>query len=165
MPDSKITTDACDAQSMSYYLKLRDLIHGVDKLIASAIHQSVTMITASLTLGVILYEKLGDPQNATILALLLTIAAFWITLNAKRRIRFYSEILNHAVKAAADLEDILISSDDVKITRLVQKNIKYSAIGGVNIYLASSHVFYVIEAALFLYFSVNAILMLSRAAT
>jgi hypothetical protein len=147
---------------MSYYLKLRDTIHGIDKLIASAIHQSVTMITASLTLGVILYEKLGDLLNSTILALLLTIAAFWITLNAKRRIRFYSEMLNQTVKAAGDLEDLLISSDEVKITRQIQKKVKYSAIGGVNIYLASSHVFYVIEAALFIYFSVNAILMLWR---
>ena len=160
MDGSKITTDSCDAQSMSYYLKLRDLIHGVDKLIASAIHQSVTMITASLTLGVILYEKLGDRLNATILALLLTIAAFWITLNAKKRIRFYSEILNQAVKVAGDAEDSLIASPDMRITRRIAKEVKYSDIGGVNIYLASSHVFFVIEAALFLYFSVNAIIML-----
>ena len=162
MTGSKITADSCDAQSMSYYLKLRDLIHGVDKLIASAIHQSVTMITASLTLGVILYEKLGDPLNATILALLLTIAAFWITLNAKKRIRFYSEILNQAVKVAGDAEDSLIASPDMRITRRIAKEVKYSDIGGVNIYLASSHVFFVIEAALFSYFSVNAIVMLCR---
>jgi hypothetical protein len=147
---------------MSYYLKTRETIHGLDKLIASAIHQSVTMITASLTLGVVLYEKIDDPLHSTILALLLTIIAFIITYNVQRRIKFYSDMLTQAILVADRLEDSLISDHEVKLTRQIEENVPLAKIGGVGIYLTSSKVFYLIEGILFLYFSIRAVVMLHK---
>lgn len=159
MPDSKITAPACDSESMSYHLNTRDTIQGLDRLIAPAIYQSVTMITASLTLAVVLYEKIDNLLHSTILALLLTIIAFIITFNVQRRIKFCSDILTQAIGVAVKLENSLISSDEIKLTLQIERNVPFARIGGVSIYLTSSKVFYLIEAILFLYFSINAVIM------
>jgi hypothetical protein len=160
MPDSQITVPGCDSESMSYYINTRDTIHGLDKLIASAIYQSVTMITASLTLAVVLYEKIDNPLHSTILALLLTIIAFIITFNVQRRIKFYSDLLTQAIGVALKLENSLISDDQLKLTLWIERNVPFAKIGGVIIYLTSTKVFYLIEAILFFYFSINAVIML-----
>lgn len=154
MPDSKITAPGCDSQAMSYYLKTRDTIHGLDNLISSAIHQSVTMITAALTLAVVLYEKLGNPSQSTVSALLLTVIAFIITFNAQRRIKFYSDILHQAIGVAKELEKSLIpdESESVRLTGKIEAEVPLAEFGGVSIYLTSTKVFYLIEALLLLYF-------------
>jgi hypothetical protein len=157
MSNSKITTPACDSDSMSYYVNTRGTIQGLDKLIASTIHQSVTMITASLTLGVLLYEKIANPSHAAILALLLTAIAFIITFNVQRRIMFYSDMLTQAIGVADKLENYLISDEHVKLTRQIEQEVPISKIGGVDIYLLSTKIFYAIEAILFLYFSVDTV--------
>lgn len=160
-PDSKITTDNCNQESMSYYLKTRETIHGLDQLIASAIAQSVTMVTASLTLGVILYEKIDNPLHSTLLALLLTFIAFLITYNAQRRITFYSQLLEQTVKVAEKLEDVLIKKDDVKLSKQIEDKVQFAGFGGVRIYLRSIKVFYLIEIGLVLYFLIFALITLS----
>jgi hypothetical protein len=159
--DLKITTHNCNQESMSYYLKTRETIHGLDQLIASAIAQSVTMITASLTLGVILYEKIDNPLHSTLLALLLTFIAFLITYNAQRRITFYSQLLEQTVNVAKKLEDVLIKQDEVKLSKQIEDKVQFAGYGGVRIYLRSIKVFYLIEIGLALYFLIFAIITLS----
>jgi hypothetical protein len=160
-PDIKITTSNCNQESMSYYLKTRETIHGLDQLIASAIAQSVTMITASLTLGVILYEKIDNPLHSTLLALLLTFIAFLITYNAQRRITFYSQLLEQTVMVAKKLEDVLIKHDDVKLSKQIEDKVQFAGFGGVRIYQRSIKVFYLIEIGLVLYFVIFALITLS----
>jgi hypothetical protein len=152
MPDSQITVPGCDSQAMSYYLKTRDTIHGLDNLISSAIHQSATMVTAALTLAVVLYEKLGSPSQSTVPALLLTVIAFIITFNAQRRIKFYSDMLSQAIGVAKELEKSLIPEESIRLTGRIEAKVPLAQFGGVNIYLTSTKVFYLIEALLFLYF-------------
>jgi len=162
MSNSKITTPACDSVSMSYYLNARETIHGLDNLIASAIHQGVTMITAALTLAVLLYEKLGSPSHSVAPALLLTIIAFFITLNANRRVSLYTRLLGETVEAAKNLEEKLISDKEVRITHRIEEQVKYAGLTGRRIYLRSIIVFYWIEAVLVLYFLIDAIFGLHK---
>ena len=156
--NSAITTESSNSQTMSYYLMIRETIHGLDGLIVKVIYQSVTIITGSLTLAVLLFEKIGNPHGATILAALLTIIAIFLTLNSRRRVKLYSDVLAQNVEVAQKLENLLFSDDGIKVTKQIEKNVKYAGMKGEGIFLRSMRVFYWIEGALVAYLVMSLIL-------
>ena len=157
--DATFTTGSSNPQIMSYYIMLRETIHGMDKLIVTVVHQSVTLITSFLTLSILLFEKIEEPLHATILAVLLIIIAFLLTYNSEKRIKLYTRILVQTVRVTGELEDSLLPNDSVKITQQIQNNVKYAGMTGEGIFLKSTQVFYLIESALLLYFVIKGIFM------
>lgn len=157
--DATFTTGSSNPQIMSYYIMLRETIHGMDKLIVTVVHQSVTLITSFLTLSILLFEKIEEPLHATILAVLLIIIAFLLTYNSEKRIKLYTRILVQTVRVTGELEDSLLPNDSVKITQQIEKNVEYAGMKGEGIFLKSTQVFYLIEGALLLYFVIKGIFM------
>ena len=157
--DATFTTGSSNPQIMSYYIMLRETIHGMDKLIVTVVHQSVTLITSFLTLSILLFEKIEEPLHATILAVLLIIIAFLLTYNSEKRIKLYTRILVQTVRVTGELEDSLLPNDSVKITQQIEKNVEYAGMKGEGIFLKSTQVFYLIESALLLYFVIKGIFM------
>lgn len=160
--DSTFTAESSNPQSMSFYLMIRETIHGLDKLIVTVIHQSVTIITGCLTLAILLFEKIDNPLHATFLACFLIIIAILFTYNSQKRIKLYTCILGQKVKVAKKLENLLFSNDSIKITQQIEKNVEYAGMNGESIFLISTQVFYLIESALLLYFVIKAIFMLFK---
>ena len=149
---TEITSESSNSQDMSYYIMIRETIHGLDGLITKVIYQSVTIITGSLTLAVLLFEKIQNPYGATLLAFALTIIAFSLTRNSRRRTKLLSDLLTTNVEVAAKLENLLLSDDSIKITQLIEKNVEYAGRRGERIFLKSMQKFYWIEGILSLYF-------------
>lgn len=160
--DSTFTTESSNPQSMSYYLMIRETIHGLDRLIVTVVYQSVTIITGSLTLGILLFEKIENLLHASILACFLTFVAILLTYNSQKRIKLYTDILVQKVKVAEKLEDLLFSNGSIKITQQIEKNVKYAGMKGESIFLRSTKVFYLIESALLSYFVIKAIFMIFK---
>ena len=156
--DSSFMTEFSNPESMSYYLLLRETIHGLDKLIVTVIYQSVTIITGSLTLAVLFFEKIENPWGATILAVILTVIAMFLTRNSRRRVKLYSDILAQKVKVAEKLENLLFSDDSVKVTQQIEKNVQYAGMKGEGIFIKSMLLLYWIEIALLLYLLVALVL-------
>lgn len=150
--DSTITTESSNPQIMSYYLMIRETIHGLDRLIVTVIYQSVTIITSCLTFGILLFEKVGDPLTATFIAFFLTSMAFLLTGNSNKRIKFYANMLVQEVQVAKELENWLFSKDSIKITWQIEKNVEYAGMRGESLFLRITKIFYVIEAVLCIYF-------------
>jgi len=160
--DSTFTTESSNPQSMSYYIMIRETIHGLDRLIATVVYQSVTIITGSLTLGILLFEYIKNPLHASSLACFLTIFAFLLTYNSKKRITLYTDILVQNVKVAERLEDLLFSNDSIKITKQIEKIVSYAGMKGKSLFLRSTKLLYLIESGLLLYFAINAICMVCK---
>ena len=160
--DTTFTTDSSNPESMSYYIMIRETIHSLDRLIVTVIYQSVTIITGSLTLGVLLYEYIETPLHASILGCFLTIIAVFLTYNSQKRIKLYTDILGQKIKVAEKLEDLLISNDSIKITKQIEKNVSYAGMKGESIFLRSSKLLYLIEGGLILYFVINTICMVCK---
>ena len=139
------TTESANPESMSYYIMIRETIHGLDRLIVKVIYQSVTIITGSITLGVLLFENIETPLHASFIALSLTIVAIFLTYNSKKRIKLYTDILGQNVKVAKELESLLFSNNNIKITQQIENIVENAGMKGERIYLRSSNLLYVIE--------------------
>jgi len=145
---SKITKESTSPQDMSYYVMIRETIHGLDNLIVKVIYQSVAIITGALTLGVGLLPVIQDPWGRVFLGIV-TISAFILTLNSQRRIKLYSDLLVQNVEVAETLENALLSDDSITITQRIEKNVKHAGMEGEKIFLRGVKVLYAIEFALF----------------
>lgn len=150
--DSIFTTESSNPQSMSYYIMIRETIHGLDRLIVTVVYQSVTIITGSLTFGILFFGYIKNPLHASIIACFLTFVAIFLTYNSKKRIKLYTEILGQNVKVAKELENLLFSNDNIKITQQIENIVEYAGMKGERIFLRSSNLLYVIEFLLLLYF-------------
>ncbi len=160
--NSSFITESSNPQSMSYYIMIRETIHSLDRLIATVVYQSVTIITGSLTFGILLFGYIENPLHASSLACFLTLFAFFLTYNSKKRITLYTDMLVQNVKVAERLEDLLFSNDSIKITKQIEKIVNYAGMKGKSLFLRSSKVLYLIEGGLSLYFAINAIFMVCK---
>jgi len=150
MSKGAITTENCSPEDMSYYTMIRETTHGLDNLIVTTIHHSVVIITGALGLGVALSPVIQDPWGKAFL-LITTVVAFILTLGSHRRVELYSDLLTEHVAVAAELEDQLLSDDNIKITKRVEQNVEYAGMKGEIIFKRGIMAFYVIEAAIFIY--------------
>ena len=178
MAQRRITTQACSPEDMSYYVMIRETIHGLDNLIESTIHHSVTIIAATLSLGVTLGVAMGflgeGPDYwGKIFLLVVTIVAFILTLNSHKRVVLYTDLLVENVAIAKKLEDILIldvntnsdNSDSVnksveqqnckdkkdkgiRLTKRIQKNVEHAGSRGKEIFKRGIIAFYAIEISM-----------------
>lgn len=176
MSEGAITTENCSPEDMSYYVMIRETIHGLDNLIESTIHHSVTIITATLSLGVTLgvaMSFLGEGPDywGKIFLLVVTIVAFILTLSSHKRVGLYTGLLIENVAIAEKLEDKLIldiktnsdNSDSVnksveqqnckdkkdkgiRLTKRIEKNVKHAGPKGKRIFKGGIIAFYFIEA-------------------
>ena len=152
-----VINKSSNSNIISYYTTIRETIHGLDRLIVTVIHQSVTIITGCLTFSILLYEKIKNSWHAPTLALILIIIAFFLTLNSQRKIKLYTNLMAQNIEVAVILEDLLFKDDKIKITQKIQKIVEHAGVKGEGIFLAGIKVFYAIEFALFVYFIVRAI--------
>lgn len=157
MGEKAVTTDSCDADSMSYYVMIRETIHGIDNLIVTTIHHSIVIITAALGLGVTLSPVIQDPWGKAFL-FITTIVAFVLTLGSQKRVELYTDLLIEHVKVAGELEDLLLSDDNVKITKKIEKEekgkdkkVEHAGERGKMIFKRGIIAFYAIEAAIMAY--------------
>ena len=147
---TKITGESSNPEAMSYYVMIRETIHGLDNLIVTIIHQSVLTITGALTLGVGLSTVITDPWGRVFL-FIITVIAFSLTLGSHKIVKLYTDILGEAVKVAQKLEDALISDDSIKITKQIENNVKYAGRRGERIFSRGIKAFYLIELGLVVY--------------
>ncbi len=165
MQKPAITTESCSPEDMSYYVMIRETIHGLDNLIVTTIHHSVTIITGALVLGVVLAPIIADPWGRVFLGII-TVVALILTWGSHRRVKLYSDMLTQQVAVAEDMEDLLLSDDSIKaikpieekdrytgikITKRIEKNVEYAGMKGEIIFKIGIMAFYVIEFALLVY--------------
>jgi len=173
MAQRRVTTQACSPEDMSYYVMIRETIHGLDNLIESTIHHSVTIITATLSVGVTLGVAMssfgGEPDCwGKIFLFVVTIVAFILTLSSHKRVGLYTDLLIENVAIAKKLEDKLIldintnsdNSDSVnksveqqnckdkgiRLTKRIEKNVEHAGKKGQGIFKRGIIAFYFIEA-------------------
>ena len=173
MSKGAITTENCSPEDMSYYVMIRETIHGLDNLIESTIHHSVTIITATLSLGVTLGVAMGflgeEPDYwAKIFLLIVAIVAIIITFSSHKRVGLYTELLIENVAIAEKLEDKVIldintKSDNndsvnksveqqnckdkgIRLTKRIEENVKHAGSKGKRIFKGGIIAFYFIEA-------------------
>ena len=112
MSKGAITTENCSPEDMSYYVMIRETIHGLDNLIESTIHHSVTIITATLSVGITLGVAMGfwgDPNFwGKFFLLFVTVIAIILTYSSSERVGLYANLLVENVDIAKKLEDELI---------------------------------------------------------
>lgn len=158
MLQAKVETEPTSSTSSTtpYYVMIRETIHGLDNLIVTVIHQSAVIITGALTLGVGLLPIIQDPWGRVFLGIV-TVIAFILTLNSQRRIKLYSDILIQNIEVAEKLEDALLLDESIKITKQIEKNVRYAGMRGESIFLRGIKVFYAIEIALFVYVILSSI--------
>lgn len=150
MEKRAITTDNCSPEDMSYYVMIRETIHGLDNLITTTIHHSVVIITVALSVGVSVSRIIETPWNQVFL-LITTIVAFFLTLGSHKRVKLYSDLLSEHVAVGQKLEDRLLSDDDEKITKRIEGKVEYAGMKGEIIFKRGIIAFYVIEVAIFCY--------------
>ena len=150
MAQRRITTQACSPEDMSYYVMIRETIHGLDNLIVTTIHHSVVIITGALGLGVALFPVIQDPWSKAFL-FIATVVAFTLTLGSHKRVKLYSDLLTEHVAVAGELEAQLLSDDNIKITKRIEQNVEYAGMKGEIIFKRGIMAFYAIEAAILVY--------------
>lgn len=150
MGEQVVTTESCNAEGMSYYVMIRQTIHGIDNLIVTTIHHSIVIITAALGLGVTLSPIIQDPWGKAFL-FITTVVAFILTLGSHKRVELYTDLLVEHVAVAKKLEDSLLSDENVKITKRIEKNVEYAGMKGEIIFKRGIIAFYAIEAAVVVY--------------
>lgn len=150
MGEQAVTTESCNAEGMSYYVMIRQTIHGIDNLITTTIHHSVVIITAALGLGVSLSPIIQDPWSQALL-FITTVVAFILTLGSHKRVKLYTDLLAEHVAVAKELEDSLLSGENVKITKRIEKNVEYAGMKGEIIFKRGIIAFYAIEAIILVY--------------
>ena len=158
---SKIFHDDVNERDLSYYLMLRETIHGLDNVIVTIIAQSFTIITGALGFSVLLYEKIDNKISATILALFLVLISVFITFNSKRRVKLYSDLLGQSVQTAQEIEEKIIKSVDDQITNRLQKNVKHAGMKGEKLYLRGINIFFIIEGILLIYLLFRTVIYLT----
>jgi hypothetical protein len=129
---------------------IRETIHGLDNLIVTTIHHSVVIITGALCLGVALFPIIEAPWNQAFL-FITTLVAFILTLGSHKRLKLYSGLLTEHVAVGQELEERLLSDDNVKITKRIEKEVKYAGRKGEIVFKRGIMAFYVIEVAIFVY--------------
>lgn len=150
MSKGAITTENCSPEDMSYYTMIRETTHGLDNLIVTTIHHSVVIITGALGLGVALFPVIQDPWGKAFL-FVTTVVAFILTLGSHRRVKLYSDLLTEHVAVAEELEDQLLSDDNIKITKRIEQNVEYAGMKGEIIFKRGIMAFYTIEVAILAY--------------
>ncbi len=150
MEKRAVTTESCNSEGMSYYVMIRETLHGLDSLIVTTIHHSVVMITGALGLGVALSPVIQDPWGKAFL-FITTVVAFILTLGSHRRVKLYSSLLTEHVVVAEELEDWLLSDENIKITKRIEQNVEYAGMKGEIIFKRGIMAFYAIEAAILMY--------------
>jgi len=150
MAQRRVTTQACSPEDMSYYVMIRETTHGLDNLIVTTIHHSVVIITGALGLGVALFPVIQDPWGKAFL-FVTTVVAFILTLGSHRRVKLYSDLLTEHVAVAEELEDQLLSDDNIKITKRIEQNVEYAGMKGEIIFKRGIMAFYTIEVAILAY--------------
>jgi len=167
MAQQRITTQACNPEDMSYYVMIRETIHGFDNLITSHIHHSVTIITAALGVGLGFYPIISKiavasdvdvslyPMITTfwdkVFLLVATAVAFVLTLSSHKRIGLYTDLLVEHVEVAKKIEEKLVSECDLRITQIIEDKVPHAGKKGRRIFKMGIIAFYSIEALILAY--------------
>lgn len=150
MGKGAITTDTCTPEDMSYYVMIRETIHGLDNLIETTIHHSVVIIAVALGVGVSVSPIIQTPWSQAFL-FITTLIAFFLTSGSHKRVKLYSDLLVQHVAVGQELEDRLLSDENAKITKRIEQNVKYAGRRGEIIFKRGIMAFYIIEVTLFSY--------------